>query len=148
MARVEYVLPGSVVESVAGTFSTESSGERVRLEQAAARYSVNRAIGKRSLCRKRLFILPVDEIEPPLRHEPVAVADHFRNLVRGVDVDERERDMAEKGLPREPEKDGAILSDRPQHPQLFEAGVCLPQYVNAPGLDVVQMVHVDSFDFP
>lgn len=148
MARVEYVLPGSVVESVAGAFSTKSSGKRLRFEQAATRYSVNRAIGKRALRRKRLFILPVDEIEPPLRDQPVAVADHFRNLVRGVDVDERERDMAEKGLPREPEKDCAILSDRPQHPQLFEARVCFPKYVNAPGLDVVQMLHVASFDFP
>src|SRR5688500_7508751 len=132
-----------MVEAIAGVFSTQSSGKRLRFEQAAARYSVNRAIGKCALRCESLFVLPVDEIQSPLRHEPVAVADHFRNLVRGVDVDERERDMAEKGFPRKPEKNRAILSDRPQHPQLFEAGGCFSQYVNASGFDGVLMVNVD-----
>ena len=47
-------------------------------------------------------ILADDKLELPFLHQPVAVFNHRLDLVGGINVDERKRDVAEKGLPGKP----------------------------------------------
>ena len=48
--------------------------------------------------------------------------------------------MAEKGLAAQPEQDGAVLSDGPQHTQVLEVCVGLSQYIDTLVFELVEMV--------
>src|SRR5216683_2945936 len=63
--------------------------------------------------RQRRVVPPDDELETPFARHALAEADHLRQLVRGVDVDGRERNAAEKRLARQPHQHVRILADRP-----------------------------------
>jgi hypothetical protein len=70
-----------------------------RLQGAAADEAAARVV---HAVRKGGGVLPHDELEAELARDAIAVGDHRGNLVRGVDVDEREGRVAEEGLAREP----------------------------------------------
>ena len=74
------------------------------------------------------------------RHEPVAVLDHRRDLVGRVDVDEREGHVAEERLAREPQQDGRVLADAPEHREVVELVERLAQDVNRLILERVQVI--------
>ena len=46
-------------------------------------------------------------------------------------MDQREGDMAEKGLARQPEQDGGILADAPEHGEVLKFVESLAQDVDA-----------------
>ena len=50
---------------------------------------------------------------------------------------EREGDMAEEGLAREPEQDGRVLADAPEHGEVFEFVESLAQDVDALAFEFV-----------
>jgi hypothetical protein len=90
---------------------------------------------------QRIRVLSVHQRQVPLRRDAIAIGDHFRNLERGVDVDQWKRDMAEERFPRQPEKHCAVLADRPQHAEAFERRVRLSQHVNASVFELTEMFH-------
>ena len=70
---------------------------------------------------------------------PVAVLDHFRDLVRGVDVHERHRHVAEDAL-RASTEARAVLADGPEHGKLRKARVRLAQQMYAAVFQLVEMI--------
>jgi hypothetical protein len=138
---VDLVGAGGVIEAVAPARAAQRIGERLRLQSAAAREPIHGALGKGSPSSQRLLVLPVDEREPPLGHEPIAIGDHLGDLVRRVDVHERERHMTAERLPRQPQHDRAVLADRPEHAELCEVGIRLAQEVHAAMLEGVEVSH-------
>ena len=138
---VHLVRPLGVVEPVAGPLAAQRVLERVGLERLAARDPVDGAVGEGPLLLERLAVLAVDHGQIPLQRQPVPILDHLGNLERGVDVDQRDRHVAEERLAGEPEQDRAVLADRPQHPEVLEVGVRLPQDVHAPVFQLVEMIH-------
>ena len=62
----------------------------------------------------------------------------------GVDVDQREGNMSEKGFARQPEQNCAVLSHRPQHPQILKICISFTQNVNAAIFKFFQMFHIDK----
>ena len=89
---------------------------------------------------QRLAVFAVDHVQPVFHRELVAVFDHFGNLIVRVDVDERERHVTVKRLAGEPEKNGRVLADAPEHTEIAERGVCLAQNVNAFAFQFVEMI--------
>ena len=83
----------------------------IGLEQPAAGDAVDCTGGKRPLRAECLGIAAHDHRELPFHGEPVAIRDHLGNLVRCVDVDQREGHMPEERLARQPQHDGAVLAD-------------------------------------
>jgi len=55
-------------------------------------------------------------------------------------MDEREGHVAEERFPGEPEHDRAVLADRPEHAQLLEVRVRFAEDVDAPVLELIEMV--------
>src|SRR5215218_1453210 len=49
--------------------------------------------------------------------------------------------MPEECLPREPQEHRAVLTDGPEHAQVLEVGVRLPENVHTPVFQLIQMVH-------
>ena len=86
-----------------------------------------------TLFRSGLFVLAYDHVEVPFEREVIAVGDHFGDFERGIDVDQRDGHMAEKGLSGQPEHDCAVFADRPQHAEALELAVGLAQDVDALG---------------
>ena len=74
--------------------------------------------------------------------QPVPVLDHLGKLVVGVDVDERERHVAEERLARQPQQHGRVLADRPQHAEALEVAEGLAEDVNALLFQLIEVVHV------
>ena len=138
---VQLVGPLGVVEPVARPLAAQRVLERVGLERLAAGDAVDGAVGEGPLLGQRLLVLAVDHGQVPFEREPVPVLDHLRDLVRRVDVDQRDRHVPEERLPRQPQEDGAVLPDGPEHAQVLEVGVRLPENVHAPVLELVEMVH-------
>src|SRR5713226_6131179 len=83
-----------------------------------------------------------DEIELPFDLVAVAERIHLRHLLLGVDIDDRERDMAEERLLGQPHQHIRILAKRPQHAKPIDAVERLAQDVDAFAFDGVEMVHV------
>jgi hypothetical protein len=82
-----------------------------------------------------------EELEAPLLAVAVAEGVHLAELLAGVDVEHRERHVAEERLARQPQHDVAVLAERPQHGEAVQLGVGLAQHVDALRLKDVQMVH-------
>ena len=65
-----------------------------------------------------------------------------------IDMDQRERHMAEKRLAREMEQYRAVLADRPEHAKIVEGVVGLADDINAFIFQTVQMIlaaaHADT----
>src|SRR5205814_5247896 len=78
----------------------------------------------------------------PFGGEFVAIRDHFWNLERRVDVDERKRHVAEKRLPRQPQENRAVLPYRPEHAEILESCIGFSKNVHAPVFQLIQMRHV------
>src|SRR5262249_52327630 len=85
-------------------------------------------------------VAPDDHRELPLHREAVPVLDHLRDLVRRVDVHQREWHVAKKGLARQPQEYRAVFADRPEHAQLLEGGIRLSHDVDAARLELVEMI--------
>ena len=49
--------------------------------------------------------------------------------------------MPEERLARQPQEDRAVLANRPQHAQARKRGIGLAQDVNAPVLQLIEVVH-------
>ena len=105
--------------------------ERVLLQRAAALDARGLAVRISRAALEHLLVLADDELEFPLLHELVAIFDHRGDFVGRVHVDEREGDVAEKGLARQPQQDGRILADAPEHGEVLELVERLAQDVNA-----------------
>ncbi len=118
--------------------------KRLSLEQGAAGDPVDGSSRKGAPFLERLPVLAVNEIQPPLASQLIAIADHLGNLVSRVDMDQRERHVAEERLAGEPEQHRAVFPDRPQHSQLREAVVRLTQNMNTPALQLLEMIHPGS----
>ena len=145
---LDLVRSGLVVQSEARPFAGHRFPEGFRLQSGTAGHAAQPAVGKRLLRVERLPVDPVDHRQLPLPRDPVAELDHFGNLVRGVDVDERERHVAEERLAREPEQDRAVLADRPQHAQVLELRVRLAKDEDALTLQLVEVVHNQAGTLP
>ena len=130
-----------MIEAIAGPLARQRLLERLGLEQPAAGDPVRRPVGEGALLPEGLLVLAVDQVQVPFRREPVPIPDHLRDLERGVDVHQGEGDVSQEGLPRQPEQDGAVLPDGPEHAQALEVGVGLPQDVHAAVLQLIQVVH-------
>ena len=89
---------------------------------------------------QRLAVLAVDHVKAVLHGELVAVLDHFGDFIVRVDVHEREGDVAVKRLAREPEKDGGVLANAPEHTEIAERGVSLAQDVHAFAFQFIEMI--------
>ena len=92
-------------------------------------------------CRKRFFVLPHDQIEMPFPGQTISIFDHRRDLVARVDMQQRKRDMAEKGLAGQPEQHGRIFPHRPEHGQIVEMLIGLPEDVDALVFKLTKMLH-------
>jgi hypothetical protein len=103
---------------------------RVRLE----------LVGEGVLLLEGGLVLADDHLELVFHRQRVAVPDHLRQLVAGVDVDQRERHVAEERLPRQPQQHRAVLADRPEHGELREARVRLAQQVHAAVLELIEVI--------
>ena len=57
-----------------------------------------------------------------------------------VDVDERERHMAVKRLAGQPEQNGRVFPDAPEHTEIAERGIGLAQNVHAFALQFIEMI--------
>ena len=90
---------------------------------------------------ERRFVLADDQLEVPFLHQAIAVFDHARDLVGGIHMDQREGDVPEERLARQPEQDRGILADAPQHRQTFKLVIRLAQDVDALILQFVQRLN-------
>ena len=99
---VFHEMPERVVHAQARPLTREGVLERHRLEVAAALDAVAVAVGKGRLLVERLAVLADDEVQVPLERQAIAVLDHLRHLVGGVDVHQRDRHVAEERLARQP----------------------------------------------
>ena len=99
--------------------AVEGRAEGARLKHRAARGAVDPArIAVREMLgsRKRppglngCGVLTDDHRQLVLHRELVAIFDHFRELVAGIDVHERERHVATKRLTRQPQQHGRVLA--------------------------------------
>ena len=126
-----------MIEDIAGPFPAQCIFQGLCLQYPAAGDSIHVAVRKGLLVLEALFVDSIDHLQAPLHREPVAVGRHLRNLVGRIDVNQREGDMAEEGLPGQPEKDRAVFPDGPEHPEAFKIGIGLPQNVNA---DIFQLI--------
>ena len=104
---------------------------RVRLE----------LVGEGVLLVERGLVLADDHLQLVLHRQLVAVPDHLRQLVVGVDVDQRERHVAEERLARQPQQDRRVLADRPQHAQALEVPEGLAEDEDALLFELVEVVH-------
>ena len=82
----------------------------------------------RARCRRQRGIDRLDR--RALRNHQIEIPDlavgvpeciHFRHLLAGIDVDDRERHMPEEGLLGQPHQDVGVLADRPEHRQTVDA---------------------------
>src|SRR4030095_4361022 len=85
-----------------------------------------------------------DEVEVPFLREAVAELVHLRKLLAGVDMHDRERDVAEERLARQPQHDVGILAQRPQHGDRLQAAEGLAQDVDALVFERVEVAHMPS----
>ena len=77
---------------------------------------------------------------PISAHEIVAELDHFTELVGGIDVQQRERDLAGvEGLLGQPDHHGRILADGIQHHRAGKFRNHLAQNVDALGFQGAEM---------
>ena len=83
-----------------------------------------------------------DQIQVQLLGHLVPEGNHLRDFKGGVHVDKGERTVAEKRLLCQPKQHGGVLADAPEHTQLAQLLVCLPQNVDTLRLQGVQMVHL------
>ena len=119
--------------------------ERLALELAAAGQPVHLAIGKSQALAQGFLVLADDHVQPPLARQPVAVFDHFRDLVGGVDMHQGKRHMSEKGLTRQPEQHRAVLADRPEHAQVAKLAIGFAQQMHAFGFQFIELIHESHF---
>jgi hypothetical protein len=112
--------------------------------QARAAFDARRrAAGKRRLRCERGVVAPDDdELQVPVAHEPIPVFDHRRDLVAGVDVDERKGDVTKKRLPGQPEHDRRVFADTPEHGKARKAAERFPEDVDRLVFERRQMVAV------
>ena len=120
-----------MIQDPTGPLTTQRMFERFTLQQSAAFQPRGIAVGVGLLLGQGPFVAAEDHVDLPLPGEAIAILDHLRDLVAGIDVYQRKRDMTEEGLPRQPEQDRAVLADRPEHHQLLEAAIGLAQDENA-----------------
>src|SRR5690349_21702177 len=90
---------------------------------------------------KRFFVLPYDQIQMPFPGQAVSIFDHGRDLITRVHMKQREGDMAEKGLPRQPQEHSRIFSHRPEHREVVEMLVGFPQNVDALIFELAEVFH-------
>ncbi len=94
------------------------------------------------------FVAMDDEVGADLAGVVVAEADHLRELVAGVDVEEGEGDLAgEEGLLREAQHDGGVLADGVEHDGPGELGDGLAQDGDALGFKGLEMVEAGCVKF-
>ncbi len=105
--------------------------ERVFFQCAAAFHARGFAAGKGYTAFQHFFVFTDDQLQSPVFAEFVAILDHRRNLVCGVDMHERERHVTEKRFARQPQQHGRVLTDAPQHREVFKFVECLAHDVNA-----------------
>ena len=80
---------------------------------------------------------------PISRAKSIAEADHFGELVAGVDVEEREGDVAGiEGLLRQAQHHRGVLADGVEHHRVPELGRDFAQDVDALGLEQLQVAEV------
>ena len=71
-------------------------------------------------------------------HEIIAELDHFAELVSGIDVQQRERNLArEKCLLRQPHHHRRIFTDRIKHHRILEFGGHFANNLDALGFEQV-----------
>jgi putative membrane protein len=146
-------LPGLEVEAHALAACPGWCCERVGLEDAAAvvasrRHLLRGHVGLRlellgeGVARgERLGVLPHQHVELVFHGQTIPVLDHLGQLVARVDVHERERHVPEEGLARQPEEDGGVLADGPQHAEALEVAESFPKDVDALLLELIEVVH-------
>src|SRR4029078_529234 len=77
----------------------------------------------------------------PLGACPCCVLEHVRNLVARVDMQKRERHMAEKSLSRQPQQYGRIFPHRPQHGQVVKMFIGFSKKVDTLVFQLTKMLH-------
>ena len=102
--------------------------QRVGLEGCAAGHPPKRMVHP---CRQRLLVLADNQVQAPFAGQPIPVLDHGGDFVAGVDVQERERHVAQEGLAREPQEHRRVFAHGPEHGKIVEVLVRLPQDVDA-----------------
>jgi hypothetical protein len=88
-----------------------------------------------------ILVLADDHREPVLHGQAIAVGDHLGQLVAGVDVDQGEGNVAKERLAGQPQQDGRVLADGPQHAQALKGAKRLPQDVDALLLQLIEVGH-------
>jgi hypothetical protein len=94
-----------------------------------------------------VFVDLDDEIEIVVFHGPVAIGEHLREFVGGIDVEERVGDVAAEGFFRKPDEDIGVLAHAPGHADVFEVVVGLPDDEDALGFERVELGVIGARDF-
>ena len=143
-ARAEVALLGAGALLVAAD-ARDQAGKAVACERAVEAGGLARRRARR---RRQARVHLVDrragldqQLQAPLLAVARAKIVHRLELLAGVDVQHRQRHVAEEGLLGQPQHDVAVLAERPQDRELVEFGVRLAQHVDALGFEAVEMVH-------
>jgi hypothetical protein len=102
--------------------------QRILLERRAALDARRPAIGIGPARGQDRLVAIHDQPQIPLPHHAVAKLDHLRNLVAGIDMHERERHVTEERLPGQPQQDRGVLTHAPEHREVGELRVGLPEH--------------------
>jgi len=105
--------------------------EGVLLQRAATFDPGGLAIGIGDSAGEHGLVFAHHQLQFPFLYQLIAVLDHGFNFVGGIDMHEGKRDVAEKGLARQPQQNGGILSNAPEHCEILESVKRLAQDVYA-----------------
>ena len=111
--------------------AVEGLPERILLKQRTALHARQFPIGEGGAGGERLFVARHHQFQTPIPNQPVPERNQFRDLVTGVEVHQRKRNVPEEGLAREPEDHIGIFADAPEHGHFVEVMECLTQNVDA-----------------
>ena len=141
LSRMRVPVPCSVAAS-ASLFSRPQQAVRVTACSSALMFGFALNLsGKVSWPSRAALFCPTTIWSLYSMRQRVAVPDHLRQLVAGVDVNERERHVAEERLARQPQQHGRVLADRPQHAEAFEVPERLAEDENALLFELIEVIH-------
>src|SRR5512139_503203 len=137
-----FLVPADPEEDPLEPAFVEDLLEPLRLQRVAADEPSFRRIHPFT---NRLTVPTDDKLHPPLLRHPVPVRDHHGMLVARVDVHEGKGDPSEERLAGKPQQRRRVLADRPEHGEILELPVRLPEDVDALVLQGVEGIHGYSF---
>ena len=146
---VDVVFSRSKIEPTTHASALQGGFERTAFQQRAALLArhpariIDRQMsgsGKGIPGSNGRLILANDHRQLVFLREAIAILDHLRQFVAGVDVDERKRNVAEERLAGEPQQHRRVFADRPQHAHAVEMAEGLAEDINALLFQQVEMI--------